>query len=36
MSAHISRDRRVLGFDHVEWMMMLASIAVLVIVALAT
>jgi hypothetical protein len=35
MSAHISHDRRLLGFDPLEWLMLVASILVLGVVALA-
>jgi hypothetical protein len=35
MSAHISHDRRLLGFDSLEWLMLVASILVFGVVALA-
>lgn len=35
MSAHISHDRRLLGFDPLEWLMLVVAILLLGLVALA-
>jgi hypothetical protein len=35
MSARVTHDRRLLGFDPLEWLMLVASILVLGVVALA-
>jgi len=35
MPARVTHDRRLLGFDSLEWLMLVASILVLGVVALA-
>jgi len=35
MSAHIPHDHRLLGFDPLEWLMLLVAILLLALVALA-
>ena len=35
MSAHISREHRLLGFDPLEWLMLVVAILLLGLVALA-
>ncbi len=35
MPAHISHDRRLLGFDPMEWLMLVVAVLLLGVVALA-
>jgi hypothetical protein len=35
MSAHISHDRRLLGFDPLEWLMLIVAVLLLGLVTLA-